>query len=60
MDNIPLVQVVDRIEDLADRLRRILLRELAILADPVEQLAAGGQLSDNVKFVLPQCEYRRQ
>lgn len=42
VNNIALVQVVHSFEHLADGLRGILLRELAILADTVEQLATSG------------------
>lgn len=52
MDNVALVEVVDCIEDLTDRLRRILLCELSVFANPVEQLTTSGELGDNVKFVL--------
>ncbi len=46
------MEVVDGVKDLLDGLRSILLRELALLADAVEKLAASGQLSDYVIFVL--------
>lgn len=52
MDNVALVQIVDCIEDLANRLRRILLCELAVFANPVEQLTTSGQLGNDVEFVL--------
>lgn len=52
VDNVPLMEIVDRIQDLPDGLRGVLLRELAILADPVEQLSTSSQLSDDVVFVL--------
>ncbi len=52
MDDIVLVQVVDGVEDLLERLGGILLGELAALADAVEQLAAGRQLGDDVELVL--------
>jgi hypothetical protein len=52
VDDVVLVEVVDGLEDLADGLRGILLSELALLADPVEQLATGGQLGDDVVLVL--------
>jgi DNA-directed RNA polymerase alpha subunit len=42
VDNVALVQVVYGIEYLANGLRRILLSELAILANAVEQLAANS------------------
>lgn len=52
MDNVVLVQVVHRIQDLFDGLRCILLGELALLTNPVEQLASGRKLGDNVVLVL--------
>jgi hypothetical protein len=52
MNHVTLVQVVDGVEHLADRLRGILFGELALLADAIEQLAACGQLRDNVPFIL--------
>lgn len=52
MNHVVLMKVVDCIEDLADGLRRILLRELALLTDSVEQLATGGQLSYNIVLIL--------
>lgn len=42
VDNVALVQVVYGIKYLANGLRRILLSELAILANAVEQLAANS------------------
>lgn len=59
MDNIALVQIVDCIEDLTDGLRRILLCELAVFANPVEQLPTSGELGDNVEFVLDLVSPRR-
>lgn len=52
MDNVSLMQVVDGIEDLANGLRGIFLRELAVFANAVEQLTTSGQLSNNIEFVL--------
>lgn len=42
MNDVALVQIVHGIKHLADGLRRILLSELAILANTVEQLATSG------------------
>lgn len=42
VDNVPFVQVVDGIEDLSNGLGRVLLGELAVFADPVEQLSTRG------------------
>ncbi len=52
MDHVALVQVVDGVEDLADGLGRVFFGELALFADAVEELAARGQLRDNVPFIL--------
>jgi hypothetical protein len=52
MDHVALMQVVNSIKHLADRLRRILFGKLALLADAIEQLAACGQLGDDVPFIL--------
>jgi hypothetical protein len=45
------VEIVDSSKDLLDCLRGVLLGELALLANAVEQLAAGGQLGDDVVLV---------
>lgn len=42
MNDVALVQIVHGIKHLANGLRRILLSELAILADTIEQLAPSG------------------
>lgn len=47
------VQIVDGIEHLADRLGGVLLGELPLLANTVEQLSARSQLRDDVVLVLP-------
>tara|TARA_R110002003_G_scaffold126_45_gene11810 strand:+ start:10827 stop:10955 length:129 start_codon:yes stop_codon:yes gene_type:complete len=39
VDDIVLVEVVDRIEHLSNRLGSVLLSELALLADAVKQLS---------------------
>lgn len=46
------MQVIDRLENLANGLRRILLRKLAVIANSIEQLSTSGQLCHNVEFVL--------
>jgi hypothetical protein len=46
------MQVIDSFENLLDRLRCVLLRELALVANPVEQLASCSELGDDVIFVL--------
>lgn len=53
VNDVVVVQVVDSIEDLADRLGGVFLCELSLLANAVEQLAAGSQLGHDVVFVLP-------
>ena len=52
MDNIVLVQVVDRAQNLLDGLRSVFLGELALVANPVEQLSSSRELCDNVVLVL--------
>lgn len=42
MDNIIVVEVVNGLEDLPDRLNGIFLRKLAVFADSVEQFATSG------------------
>lgn len=60
MDNVVLVQVADGFEHFAHHLRGILLRELSILANPVEQLASGSKLGYDVVFVLADVSDRCQ
>lgn len=50
--NIVLVQIVNSIKYLSNRLGCVLLCELSALADLVKQLPAGSKLSDDVIFVL--------
>jgi hypothetical protein len=50
--NVVLVEVVDCLEDLSNRLGRVLFGEFALFADAIEQLSAGRQLCDDVIFVL--------
>jgi hypothetical protein len=52
MDNIVLVQVIDRFQNLFNGLRTVLFGELALLADSVEQLSTGRELCDDVVLVL--------
>lgn len=52
VDNLVPVKEVDSVKDLFDSLGGILLCELALLANPVKELAASGQLGHNVEFVL--------
>ena len=42
MNNVARMKVVDGFKNLFDCLRGILLGEPSLVADPVEQLAAGG------------------
>lgn len=41
VNNVSVVQVIDSIKHLADGLRSVFLSELAIIANPVKQLAAS-------------------
>jgi hypothetical protein len=52
MDNIVLVQVIDRLQNLFNSLRTVLFGELALLANSVEQLSTSRELCDDVVFVL--------
>ena len=52
MNNVVVVQIIDGFQHLSNGLGSVLLRELALFADTVEQLATRGQLGDNVVFVL--------
>lgn len=52
MDDVPLVKVVNRVEHLSNSLCSVLFGELALFANPVEQLSSSSKLSDNVPFVL--------
>ncbi len=52
MDDIVMVQKVDRVQHLLDSLGCILLCELALLANPVKQLSSSCKLRDDVVFVL--------
>ena len=52
MDYVVVVEVVYGFKDLLDGLGSILLRELSVLADPVEQLAASRKLCHDVVLVL--------
>jgi len=52
VDDIVLVEVVDRTENLFDGLGGILFGELALLANAIEQLSARGQFCHDVVFVL--------
>lgn len=56
MNNVALVEIVDSLKHLPNRLRGVFLRELAIVANPVKQLAAHGQVGDNVEFILAGCQ----
>jgi len=52
VDNILLVEIVYGLKYLSDRLRRVLLRELALLTDAIEELSARCEFCDNVVLVL--------
>lgn len=52
MDHIVLVEVVDCIEDLTDRLSSVLLRKFSLFTNTVEQLSASRQLGHDVVLVL--------
>jgi hypothetical protein len=52
MHNVLPMQVIDRVEHLAYRFSGILLREFSLFANPIEQFAAGGQLGNDIPFIL--------
>lgn len=52
VDHVVVVEVVDGVEHLLYGLRGILFRELALIADTVKELAARGQLGNDVELVL--------
>lgn len=52
MNDVVLVQIVDGLKDLFDGLRRILFRELSLLANTVEKLSASSQFGYDVVLVL--------
>ena len=56
MDDIVIVEVIDRLKDLPNCLRGILLCEFPLLADTVKQLSSSGQLCDDVVFILSACQ----
>jgi hypothetical protein len=58
VDDVVVVQVIDGLEDLSNRLRGILFCESALLADTVEQLPSSRQLCDDVVFILKQLVSR--
>lgn len=57
MDHILAMKIVNSPKYLLDGLGGILLRELALLANPVEELAASRQFCDNVVFILSLREW---
>ena len=52
MNNIVVMKVVDCFKNLPYGLRGVFLGEFAVFADPVEELTACRQLSNNIIFVL--------
>lgn len=56
MNDVLAVKIVHRSKHLFDGLRSVFLREFALLANAVEQLAPGRQLRDDVVFVLSSCK----
>lgn len=52
MDNIPLVQIVDGVQDLFDGLRSIFLCEFTVFTDAIEQFTTRCQLGDDIVFIL--------
>lgn len=52
MNDIVVVEIVNSLKHLAYSLGSILLREFAVLADPVEEFPSSRQLGDYVVFIL--------
>lgn len=52
VDAVVLVEVVDCIEHLSDRLGSVFLSELALFANAVEELSSGCKLGYDVVLVL--------
>lgn len=52
VDDVAFVKIVNCFEDLLDGLGGIFLRELALVANAVEQLSTRSKLGHNVEFVL--------
>lgn len=52
MNDVLVVEIVYRFENLLDSLRSILFGELALVADPIEELTTSGQLCNDIVLVL--------
>jgi len=52
MYDVALVEVIDGVQDLSNRLGSVLFRELALFADAVKQLSASRQLGHDIVLVL--------
>ena len=52
VDDIALVEVVYRFQNLFDSLRCIFFSEFTILANSIEKLAARCELRHNIEFIL--------
>ncbi len=59
MDDLPVVKVINRLEDLFDCLGSIFFCELPLIADTIEQFTASCQLSNDVIFILSWSASRR-
>lgn len=53
VDNVVVVEVGNGLKHLPNNLRRILLGELSLLANPIEKLASLAELGDDIILVLP-------
>lgn len=52
VDNLVLVEVVDGVKDLLNRLGSVLFGKLSLFANSLEELSAGGELGNNIELVL--------
>jgi hypothetical protein len=60
VDDVILVEIIDRFKDLPDGLGSVLLGEFALLTNAVEQLSTSRQLGYNVVFVLRDVSFTAQ
>lgn len=62
VDDVVLVEVIDRLEHLSNCLGSVFLSELSLLANAVKQLSTSRQLGNNVVLVLVHvsCQASRQ
>lgn len=57
VNDIVVVQIVHRLENLPYRLRSIFLSEFPVFANPIEEFPAGRKLCDDVILVLSSYQH---